>query len=94
MNPSIEVAAEKSLDRTIGNILGGLAVADMLFLWAFFFFSPTDAMSYFFLARRIIALFVFSILLPPFAAWKSSRLWLLMLLNPLAIFTLSLISHP
>jgi hypothetical protein len=79
-----------NLDRTIGNILGYLSIAVALFLWAFLLsttpaefsqniFNPTLGTH-----GGIVGLFILSLLLPPFASRKNSKLWLLMLLNPAA----------
>ncbi len=79
-----------NLDRTIGNILGCLSIAIALFLWAFLLStSPEEFSRTIFDTTRgthggVVALFLFSLLLPLFAARKHSKLWLLMLLNPAA----------
>jgi hypothetical protein len=79
-----------NLDRTIGNILGCTSIAVALFLWAFILStSPAEFNRNIFDATPgtrggIVGLFFLSLLLPPFATWKNSKLWLLMLLNPAA----------
>jgi hypothetical protein len=79
-----------SLDRTIGNTLGCLSIVVALFLWAFILStSPAQFNRNIFdstpgIRGGIVSLFFFSLLLPPFASWKNSKLWLLMLLNPAA----------
>ena len=78
-----------NLNRTIGNILGCTSIAISLFLWAFILSTTQEEFTrnLFYGSGShggIIGLFFLSLLLPPFAAWKNSKLWLLMLLNPVA----------
>jgi hypothetical protein len=93
MESRIDIDAKQKLDFTIGNVLGILATADALCLWAFYFFAPAAAFDAGRNPMRIVVLVAFSVLLPCFAAWKSSRLWLLMLLNPIALLTLFLTTN-
>ena len=77
-----------NLNRTIGNILGCSSIAIALFLWAFILSTAPQEFhrSVFNAGFRysILSLFIFSLVLPPFASWRGSKLWLLMLLNPAA----------
>ena len=95
MDPRIEAAATQKLDHTIGNLFGALAIADALFLWAFYFFAPSGTFDAGRNPMRIVVLAAFLVIFPCFAGWKSSRLWLLMLLNPIAFFLLlKFVSQP
>jgi len=79
-----------NLDRTIGNIFGYLSIAMTLFLWAFILSTSSAALTQNIFDTTpgtrggVVSLFLFSLLLPLFAARKNSKLWLLMLLNPAA----------
>jgi hypothetical protein len=79
-----------NLDRTIGNILGCTSIVVSLFLWAFILSTNSEELSRNIFDATpgtrggIVGLFFLSLLLPPFASWKNSKLWLLMLLNPAA----------
>ena len=80
-----------NLNRTIGNILGCTSIAISLFLWAFILSTAQEEFTKNVFdvggdRGGIIGLFFLSLLLPPFAAWKNSKLWLFMLLNPVAWF--------
>ena len=69
-----------NLNRTIGNVLGCVAILDSLFLWVFALSTGLNELPRF----RIEELLILSLILPPFAAWWASKWWLIMLLSPVA----------
>jgi len=65
-----------------GNILGWLSVLGSVFLWAFTLSTgQTELRIPNFGVEKLLIL---GLILPPFAAWQSSRWWLLMMLSPIA----------
>ncbi len=71
-----------NLNRITGNILGWLSVLVALTSWVFALSTGRTELPI--PAFGIEKLLILGILLPPFAAWLSSKWWLLMMLSPIA----------
>jgi hypothetical protein len=82
-----------NLGRTIGNILGYLSILISAFLWTFALSTGLNELP----NPRIEMLLILGLFLPPFAARRNPKWWLLMLLSPIAwyiVFKFSLIPNP
>jgi hypothetical protein len=81
MDSHIEQAAKQKLYFTLGNVLGVLSIVDLFPLYFLTIRKTADRLDYVF-----PWLLLLSIILPILAAWKSSKLWLLMLICPITLY--------
>ncbi len=76
------------MTRPISNSIGIFAVCYSFALWPVFLMSPIQMADFVYVALLLVA-----VVLPPLAAWKSSKLWLLTLIIPAALYIQQLLDH-